>query len=87
MANINDVLRRTSGYVDSSGKYPPPAIQTQAIMSLGGGLYPVGQTAGGDASSSEENTLVGRISLGFIAAMVLGAVLFYFWTNEIQGGG
>jgi len=37
MANINDVLRRTSGYVDSSGKYPPPAIQTQAIMSLGGG--------------------------------------------------
>lgn len=85
MSNINDVIRRTSALVDTSGRYPAPAIQTQAIMAVGGGIYPVGD--GSSGSNTEENIFIGRISLGIIAAMVVGAVLFYIWTNEIQGGG
>ncbi len=83
MGNVNDILRRTSGYVDTSGRFPAPAIQTTAIMSMGGGVYP----QGGDSGDSESDILVGRISLSIIAAFVIGAVAFYWWTNSIQGGG
>lgn len=85
MGNINDLIRRTSVMVDTSGRYPAPAIQSTAIMAVGGGVYPQGNGANG--TDSEENIFVGRISLGLIGAMVLGAVAFYIWTNEIQGGG
>lgn len=85
MGNINDIIRRTSVMVDTSGQYPAPAIQTQSIMAMGGGVYP--QTTSGGDSNSADNILTGRISLGIIAAMVAGALLFYVWTNEIQGGG
>ena len=85
MANLNDIIRRTSGYVDSSGRYPAPAIQTQVIAAVGGGVYPQG--SGSNSADTQENVFVGRISLSIIAAMVAGAVLFYIWTNEIQGGG
>lgn len=85
MGNINDVIRRTSTLIDTSGRYPAPAIQTQAIMSVGGGVYPQGDASSG--ADTEENVFTGRISLGIIAAMVAGALLFYIWTNEIQGGG
>jgi hypothetical protein len=52
-------------------------------MSVGGGVYPTG----GDDGSDTESVLIGRISLGIIAAFVAGAVGFYWWTNSIQGGG
>jgi hypothetical protein len=84
VSNINDLIRRTSVMVDTSGRYPAPAIQTSVIQAVGGGVYP--QSSGADGDSSE-NILVGRISLGIIAAFVAGAVGFYVWTNSIQGGG
>lgn len=82
MADLNAILRRST-MLDTSGSYPAPAIQTSAIMAMGGGVFP----QGGDTSNSEGNILVGRISLGIVAAFVLGAVGFYVWTNSIQGGG
>ena len=84
MANVNDILRRTSAMVDTSGRYPAPAIQTTAIMAVGGGVYPQGDP---NASGDESDVLAGRISLGIIAAFIVGAVAFYVWTNSIQGGG
>lgn len=83
MSNINDLIRRTSTMVDTSGRYPPPAIQASVIQSVGGGVYP--QAA--DAQDSSSDIFAGRISLGIVAAFVLGAVVFYVWTNNIQGGG
>lgn len=77
--NINSVIRRVSGYVDSSGAEPPRAIQMVPMM--GGGVYT--QTD----ETDQGDILKGRISLGIIAAFVVGAVAFYVWTNEIQGGG
>lgn len=85
MSNINDLIRRTSAMVDTSGRYPAPAIQSTAIMAVGGGVYPQGN--GANDNTDEHNIFVGRISLGLIGAMVAGAVLFYVWTNQIQGGG
>jgi hypothetical protein len=84
MSSINDVIRRTSTLIDTSGHYPSPAIQTSTIMPMGGGVYPQNDGSGG---GSEENVLVGRISLGMVAAFIVGAVAFYVWTNSIQGGG
>lgn len=85
MGNINTIIRRTSAMVDTSGMYPPPAIQTQSIMAMGGGVYPQGNA--NDSAQSEDDIFAGRISLGIIAIFVAGAVAFYIWTNEIQGGG
>lgn len=81
MADINGILRR-SAMVDVSGAFNPPAIQATIQQSMGGGVY-TDQSGPGSA----ENVLSGRISLGFVAAFVVGAVAFYLWTHEIQGGG
>ena len=78
MSSINGILRRSS-LVDTSGSEPPRAVQM--VAALGGGVY-------SQADETDTNdVLAGRISLGFLAAMVLGAVAFYIWTNSIQGGG
>lgn len=79
MSNINDILRR-SGFVDTSGSEPPRAIQM--VPMLGGGVY-----GAQDDVSDNSDPIIGRISLGILAAFILGAVAFYVWTNEIQGGG
>jgi hypothetical protein len=77
--NINSVIRRVSGYIDTSGAEPPRGIQVVPMM--GGGVY--SSITDGEGS----DPLLGRISLGIIGAFVLGAVGFYVWTNGIQGGG
>lgn len=65
--------------VDTSGAEPPRAIQM--VPMLGGGVYAdVPQTDYGSVTQ-------GRISLGILGAFILGAVAFYIWTNQIQGGG
>jgi hypothetical protein len=78
--SVNSVIRRISGYVDTSGAEPPRGIQMVPMM--GGGVYTqIDDAAGGI------DVLQGRISLGILGAMVVGAVLFYIWTSQIQGGG
>jgi len=79
--SINSVIRRVSGYVDSSGAEPPRGIQV--VPMLGGGVY----TQVDEAAMQGGDVLQGRLSLGIIAAMVAGAVLFYLYTRNIQGGG
>jgi hypothetical protein len=68
--------------IDTSGSYPPPAIQATIQQAVGGGVY-TDQQGPGDPST----ILAGRISLGMVAAAILGAVAFYLWTHSIQGGG
>ena len=75
--SINSVIRRVSGYVDSSGAEPPRAVQLVPMM--GGGVYV--------QDDDDTDLLPARISLGILAAFILGAVAFYVWTNGIQGGG
>lgn len=75
--NVNDILRRSS-IVDTSSSEPPRAVQM--VAALGGGVY-------SQASDTTSDVTSGRISLGILAAFVLGAVAFYWWTREIQGGG
>lgn len=77
--DINTILRRSS-VIDTSGSEPPRGIQM--VASLGGGVY--GQNTHPEDDGS---VLAGRLSLGILAAFILGAVAFYVWTNEIQGGG
>jgi hypothetical protein len=68
--------------VDTSGSYAPPAIQATIQQTLGGGVYT--DTNLDDAAG---NVVSGRVSLGFIGALVVLAVGFYLWTHTIQGGG
>lgn len=88
MSSIDSILRRTSE-VDTSGAYNPPAIQATIQQAIGGGRGGGGvyTNGGGNVSGSAETVLTGRISLGLIGALVVGAVAFYLWTHEIQGGG
>ena len=67
MGDINSLLRR-SVVVDTSGSEPPRGIQM--IAAMGGGVYTQAQ----DTADSEQQLLVGRISLGILAVFVLGAV-------------
>lgn len=80
--NINSVIRRFSGYVDTSGAEPPRGVQM--APRIAGGVYTTYDNAN---EMSSEDPFTGRISLGILAAMVVGAMLFYLWTNGIQGGG
>lgn len=80
MADLNAILRR-SGYVDTSGA-ELPISQVRASAMLGGGVYT--DSAAGDVGST---LLQGRITLGIIGALILGALAFYYYTSSIQGGG
>jgi hypothetical protein len=82
MANINDTIRRYSSMIDTSGQEGPRGIQISAMM--GGGVYPQVDSASGDTADA---VATGRISLGLMAALIVAAVAFYLYTNEIQGGG
>lgn len=80
--NINSVIRRYSSMIDTSGAEPPRGAQMAAIM--GGGVY---TNVADTATTDGETILNGRLSLGILGAFVLGAVGFYVWTHNIQGGG
>lgn len=80
MASFNDTIRRYAAMVDTSGQEPPRAIQM--VPMLGGGVY-----ASDDSVGEGSDTLTGRLSLGIVAAFIVGAVAFYVWTDGIQGGG
>lgn len=81
MSDVNGIIRR-SALIDTSGAKTPPAIQAVVQQRLGGGVY-TDQSSG----DSQQNVVSGQISLGMIAAFIIGAVAFYLWTHEIQGGG
>lgn len=79
MASVNQLIRRTSSLVDTSGQLPPVLTS----MRLEGGVY----TSPGDNTSDPTSILSGRISLGLIGILIVGAVGFYYFTRSIQGGG
>lgn len=84
--SVNQVIRRFSSVIDTSGfERPPqpPSLSVVPIMSDRGGVY----TQQGQTQASETDILHGRISLGIVAAFIVGALAFNFWTKEIQGGG
>lgn len=78
MGQIDQILRRSS-FIDTSGAEAPAAIQMVPRMAAGVYTQDFEDTAG--------DNLVGRLSLGILAAFIAGAVAFYVWTNGIQGGG
>lgn len=82
--SFNQVIRRYSGIVDTSGAEHP----TQLPMSFGrqaGGVYV--DAISNQASDQLNSVLQGRISLGLIGGLILGSVGFYYYTRSIQGGG
>ena len=79
--NVLSVIRRYSGYVNTSGAEPPRGIQV--VPMLGGGVY----TQTDQSAAGSEDIFHGRLSLGIVAAMVIGALAFYIYTRDIQGGG
>ena len=82
MSGVNQIIRRVSSQVDTSGQLPQVAPNLTS-MRLGGGVY----TSAG-ATSDELNSIVsGRISLGIIGVAIVGALAFYYFTRSIQGGG
>ena len=80
MNNLNTIIRRNSSMVDTSGALPP--VLTSLRMESG-----VYVSAGNATDSDVDSILHGRISLGIIAAAIVGAVGFYYVTRSIQGGG
>ena len=84
MGNLNQVIRRYSSLIDTSGQEPPVSVP----MSFGrqaGGVYVTDVTNA--ANDSVNSILTGRISLGLIGVLILGSVGFYYYTRSIQGGG
>jgi hypothetical protein len=79
--NVLSVIRRYSGMVDTSGATPPRGIQM--VPMLGGGVY----TNTDGPSSTGDDIFHGRLSLGMVAVFILGALAFYVYTRDIQGGG
>jgi hypothetical protein len=82
MSNVNQVIRRFSNAIDTSGAEHPVELP----MSFGrqtGGVYVAATDAVDDATS----LIQGRISLGLIAVLIVGSVGFYYYTRSIQGGG
>ena len=78
--NINTIVRRAqSTIVDTSGRYP----QIVTSLRMESGVY----TTGNSADDTTPDILQGRISLGILAAFILGAAGFYYYTRSIQGGG
>lgn len=65
--------------VDTSGALPPQLTS----LRLESGVY-VGSANANDEINSVLN---GRISLGIIGVLIVGAVGFYYFTRSIQGGG
>jgi hypothetical protein len=53
------------------------------MSSLGGGVY----VDNVPDSMNTGSILQGRISLGLLGVMIVGAVAFYWYTRSIQGGG
>lgn len=80
MSGVNQIIRRSSQLVDTSGQLPPVLTS----MRLGGGVY---TSADGTASDDVTSILTGRISLGILGVAIIGAVGFYYFTRSIQGGG
>jgi hypothetical protein len=78
----NQIIRRFSAMVDTSGQEPPVSLP----MSFGrqtGGVY----TAVNDVVDETTSLIQGRISLGLIGVLIIGSVGFYYYTRSIQGGG
>jgi hypothetical protein len=75
----NQIIRRFSSMVDTSGAEPPNLSPAR----LGGGVYVQAVDAVDDANS----LIQGRISLGLIGVLIVGSVGFYYYTRSIQGGG
>lgn len=83
MSSLNQIIRRTSSMIDTSGALPP-AVASSGRMTPG--VY--ADTANGSSANDEVDAILhGRISLGIIAAAIVGAVGFYYVTRSIQGGG
>jgi hypothetical protein len=78
---IQELVRRTSEQVDTSGALPPVLTS----LRLESGVYVGSDT--GSAADNMNSILQGRISLGIIAAFIVGAFGFYYYTRSIQGGG
>jgi hypothetical protein len=79
MADINSIIRR-SVMIDTSGSQAPAGIQSVPVQSAG--VY----TQLTDSLGSVD-VVNGRISLGILGAFILGALVFYIWTHDVQGGG
>lgn len=79
MSGVNQIIRRVSTQVDTSGQLPPVLTS----MRLEGGVY----TSAGTTSDDLNSILTGRISLGIIGIAIVGALGFYYFTRSIQGGG
>jgi hypothetical protein len=79
MANFNQLIRRSSSMVDTSGRYPP--VLTALPMGSPAGVY-VEQ-----AGDQVNDILQGRISLSIIGVLIVAAAAFYYYTRSIQGGG
>ena len=79
MSGVNQIIRRVSTQVDTSGQLPPVLTS----MRLEGGVY----TSAGTTSDDLNSILTGRISLGILGIAIVGALGFYYFTRSIQGGG
>lgn len=76
MSDLNTILRRSS-LIDTSNAEKP----VMQALRLEGGVF----VDNNDDVGS--NIFQGRLSLGIIGVLILGAVAFYYYTRSIQGGG
>ena len=46
-----------------------------------------GSSSFGDSIDTEAEGIHGEMSVGFVGVLIVGLVLFYIWTRNVQGGG
>jgi hypothetical protein len=63
---------------------PTLTASTSAISPRGNAVV---QTSAGVAGFGTDGILYGRMSLGFVASLVVLLALAYMWTRNVQGGG
>lgn len=82
----------TSGYSISAGTEMQMTAGGPAMVMRGNAspfmVAPSGATRGIPLNGSYgEDVSTGRLSLGFLQVAVIGLVLVYIWTRNVQGGG
>jgi len=77
-----------------SGATPPSAAASEntnrtmvAVARNGISVVSNGASSFGDGIDSSDGDMVGEASIGFVAVLIVGIVLFYVWTRNVQGGG
>lgn len=80
-------MNMTAGYILPAAPKAAENNSAHQIPLLSSNLAVVQQSNGKGFGAVSEGTFQGELSIGFMALIVIGFVVFYAWTRNVQGGG